>query len=1138
MTRSLGTMTRAYIGALSLVALLSIMTHFGLMLAIVTQNGAAATINLSGRQRMLSQRIALFGQELVSSSTPDERQNARTNLLVSIDLMRASHQALINGDPQRKIAAPATPAINAVYFDAPLHLDTRVQQFLAVATKLAQASDRDLTPDNPDLRYLVSEASAPLLDGLDQAVQQYQRYTENEINRLQFADNVVLWMTLVVLIAEGVLIFRPLARRMATEMEKLRDAEAYTRSILDHAPHGILTVDSKGAITSLNPSAERLFGYTGAADHPLTLQTLFPPHVDRGTTHPLLAVQNRDTRSGETWGVRQNGEVFLVEWSSSALDRQGQRTYVMMVLDNSERQQAERQLQRERDFAQQILNSMGQGVTLTDTTGRFTYVNPAYAKMVGYEPDMLIGKSPADMTFGEDMDAPGAISMQRGPGKADTFEMRLRRADTTPLHALITVVPLYVEAEVAGTIAVISNLSERKRAEQRLRTLYDITASWHMSFDRKIQALLEMGCREFELDIGVLARVEDQRYTIAHAVDRDAEVKAGLVFAVSDTYCGYVLRDLAPVAVQYAAITDWRDRSCYAIFHLEAYIGAPVVVEGQPYGTLAFSSKQPRTTPFRDEDKEFLRLMAQWVGGEVQRREAEQRLRASEAELRALFSAMTDVILVLDRDGRYLKVAPTATSGLADQPDYLTGKLIHDVFPADADALVDAIRRALDMGHTITTDYRLDIAGTSRWFAAAVSPMTETSVVWVARDITERNQAQALLVEALEAAEWEYYQAEEARRESRAVLDATSEAMALISPGGEFLSVNRRFEAMFALPAASTVGRSINDVWPQLQPLFAIPHELHSRIVESIGNQRDEWSAHLAQHLPEPRDLDLYSTPVTGRDGVHRGRLYVFRDVSREREAERMKDEFVSLVSHELRTPMTSVKGFVDLIVDQEAGPINELQRDFLGIVQRNADRMIGLINDLLDMSRLEAGKLDVVLKPLNLAPLVAHVAAALRVQIETKGQHLHLHTDPLLPPVLGDHDRLTQVVTNLLSNAHKYTPGGGTITITLASVGTKVQLAVQDTGIGLTAEDQAQVFTKFFRARNSTTQEVGGTGLGLAIVRGLVEMHGGTISVASAIGVGSTFTVLLPMLNGHPATTAEPAATTVAAASFAGSAG
>jgi signal transduction histidine kinase len=227
-------------------------------------------------------------------------------------------------------------------------------------------------------------------------------------------------------------------------------------------------------------------------------------------------------------------------------------------------------------------------------------------------------------------------------------------------------------------------------------------------------------------------------------------------------------------------------------------------------------------------------------------------------------------------------------------------------------------------------------------------------------------------------------------------------------------------------------------------------------------------------------------------------------------EANRLKTEFVSMVSHELRTPLASIQGYAELMLEDEH--LAEEQRESLALVKRNAERLLGLINDLLDLSRIEAGRLDLHRTSLDVARLIRDVAGSLRPLMEAKRQQIKLDLVGQLPAVWADQDRVTQILTNLISNAHKYTLAEGSITVSARRDNGFVRVDVADTGIGLSPDDQAQLFTKFFRAHDRSAQAGRGTGLGLAITRLLVELHGGRITVSSTPGQGSTFSFSLPV--------------------------
>lgn len=352
---------------------------------------------------------------------------------------------------------------------------------------------------------------------------------------------------------------------------------------------------------------------------------------------------------------------------------------------------------------------------------------------------------------------------------------------------------------------------------------------------------------------------------------------------------------------------------------------------------------------------------------------------------------------------------------------------------------------------------------------------------------------------------------EHARAETRAIFDATAEAMILIGTDQRVRSVNRRVGAMLGAEAGVITGAPMHELKPLMEKIFVDPSPIFELLPDPNASEHPSSTAMLTQSWPEARELELSAGPVSN-EGQFIGMLYVLRDVTQQRAVERMKSEFVSMVSHELRTPLTSIKGYVSLLLEDEVGSLNEEQQEFLQIVQSNTDRQVALINALLDLTRIEAGKTELQPSAVNVQGIIDMVKMAFRPQLAAKQQTLNLEIAPNLPIILGDSDRLTQIVTNLLSNAHKYTPSGGFITIAAKRIDDRVRIDVRDTGIGMNAEEQAQLFTKFFRAKNRATQEASGTGLGLAITRALVELHGGTMEVTSAPGEGSCFSTILPI--------------------------
>jgi len=228
------------------------------------------------------------------------------------------------------------------------------------------------------------------------------------------------------------------------------------------------------------------------------------------------------------------------------------------------------------------------------------------------------------------------------------------------------------------------------------------------------------------------------------------------------------------------------------------------------------------------------------------------------------------------------------------------------------------------------------------------------------------------------------------------------------------------------------------------------------------------------------------------------------------RKLDQMKDGFVSGVSHELRTPLTSMLGYLEILQGGEAGELSDEQQHFLGIVDRNCHRLADLIEDILFLSRLDGDRFHLQRASVDLGELVAERVESIRPAAEKKRVELRLEVSGAASQLWADPSRLAQVVDNLLSNAVKFTPEGGDVFVTIATSEEATRLEVRDTGVGIPEDEAGRLFERFFRA--STAQNIQGTGLGLSITKSIVEAHGGTIAVGSAVGVGTTLTVELPL--------------------------
>jgi len=242
------------------------------------------------------------------------------------------------------------------------------------------------------------------------------------------------------------------------------------------------------------------------------------------------------------------------------------------------------------------------------------------------------------------------------------------------------------------------------------------------------------------------------------------------------------------------------------------------------------------------------------------------------------------------------------------------------------------------------------------------------------------------------------------------------------------------------------------------------------------------------------------------------------RETSDDRELERRVSEFIDFVAHELKQPMTAMQGYAKMLTMGIGGELTETQRQFVNVIDSNVNRMGKLVSDLLEVSRLEAGRTKLKLAPVALRDVVNETLVNTRTEIEARHHTLKAEVPGDLPPVLADRERLVQILTNLVSNAYKYTPDGGTICIVVDGQDQPevppdyVRVSVSDTGIGLSPQELVRLEEKFFRAEHDLVQQQPGTGLGVSITRNLVELHGGEFLIESEPGRGSTFSFTIPI--------------------------
>ncbi|MHB8667392.1 MAG: GAF domain-containing sensor histidine kinase [Burkholderiales bacterium] len=368
---------------------------------------------------------------------------------------------------------------------------------------------------------------------------------------------------------------------------------------------------------------------------------------------------------------------------------------------------------------------------------------------------------------------------------------------------------------------------------------------------------------------------------------------------------------------------------------------------------------------------------------------------------------------------------------------------------------------------------------------------------WVERELTILGELQTMAIRL------------ESQARLEAVLNGIADSVITNIPGGEIQTVNRAAGEMFRCEPESLIGKNIRDLVPERDRvaqdeytnyLEQLPDPLVRAGMEATGLRSDGSEF--------PAEISFSRINLDGR------RIYsgILRDVSERKRIDTMKSEFISTVSHELRTPLTSIRGALGLVTGGVVGEIPEKARVMIDIAHANSERLVRLINDILDIEKIEAGKIALELRPVELQSLLeravadnAGFAAEHKVRFEIRGSipQVHVHVD---------HDRMLQVLSNLLSNAAKFSPPDETVLVSAALIDGRARISVQDRGPGIPAEFRGRIFGKFAQADSSDTRKKGGTGLGLSITKAIVESHGGTIGFDAAADRGTVFRFDLPV--------------------------
>jgi PAS domain S-box-containing protein len=382
------------------------------------------------------------------------------------------------------------------------------------------------------------------------------------------------------------------------------------------------------------------------------------------------------------------------------------------------------------------------------------------------------------------------------------------------------------------------------------------------------------------------------------------------------------------------------------------------------------------------------------------------------------------------------------------------------------------------------------------------------------RDIKWEKEKLALNIQKLD----------QSRAKDQALIEALGDGLLVVNQEGKLIKVNKAFEKLLGYQELEVINKNLSAVI-KAQDKQGLDVDFQSGILNRVL-AGERFVANLAYPFYFLRKdgnrfpVDCILTPIV-LDNKTIGAVGIFNDITKEQEVDRMKSEFISLASHQLRTPLSAIRWLTEILTDETVGKLTAEQKDVAKNINLSAIRMVDLVNSLLNISRIESGRIIIDPKPTNLIELVSSIITDLQVKIRDRSQNLALKIPSKLPDINLDSRLISQVYVNLLTNAIKYSPKGSVISIEMYVEGENVLTKIADQGFGIPKEEQSRVFNKFYRGKNIIKVETDGTGLGLYLVKAIVESSKGKIWFESTEGKGTTFWFSLP-LTGTPAKAGE----------------
>jgi PAS domain S-box-containing protein len=745
----------------------------------------------------------------------------------------------------------------------------------------------------------------------------------------------------------------------------------------------------------------------------------------------------------------------------------------------------------------------GIGMALTDLAGSVIKANPALCEMLGYGECDLAGMDARQLVVVEDLAHVIEALTRIYVGSDATVvsaDLRVAHKDGHAIWVRLTASLIRVDGEPRHVLLHLVDVTEERKAEAILKAEQD-------RLGEIIDAQREIAGHEVDLEqlLGVLV-ARTVRLTGANAaavlLPKDGSLIVRAAAGKPDLIMGYALpidNSLAGLAFVTGRLqqvgdakTDPRAHTSTAIAgRLGAMVAAPLVSDGRTIGVLQLLSGAPGGLD--EVDARTIEMIAGFAAAAFERASTTRRLTASEQRIRAVVEFAPYPIVMFDAAGLIVDFNPAAENAFLLSQAQVVGRSVSTLL---APRLEEALSRWLRDGRAAGS---AEYAGTHFEAIGRRGDATEFPMEIAIANLPEETQLSAAFLRDLTLR----YRLKESSERLAAVVSSAPVILLACGADGIVTLAEGRGLALLDLTPKGTVGRDVRDLVDR-QP-DAVEFLDRALKGETLSGQL---------HLTRP---DLYlegaASPITDADGVVVGVSAVLADVTdraraadAQRESE-AKSRLMAMMNHEVRTPLNSILGFAHLLTDPRLGDLSDKQRKYVSNIQISGNHLLALVNDSLDLAKLDAGAMPVTLEAVAIEPALEQAADQVRPLAEARGLALRVEMGSGLS-AFADTRQLIQVLLNLLSNAIRHTKAGGTVTMAAREEGGVVTIRVADTGEGIAREDLPRLFEEFYQAANHAP---GGVGLGLAISRRLVQVMGGSIAVESELGKGSTFTVRLP---------------------------